>query len=49
LAGAALAAEMKLGPDRDIYVAGNADFVQEAHGALLAAGVPKDRMVATVI
>ncbi len=48
-AAGALLAEM---PDRaghDIYIAGEPAFVEAAHGALVAAGVPQDRILATVL
>jgi CDP-4-dehydro-6-deoxyglucose reductase, E3 len=48
-AGEALAADLKNAVDWDIYVAGNAAFVNAANGALLAVGVPQQHIVATVL
>lgn len=48
-AAAALLADLAHGAERDIYIAGNAEFVHEANAALLTAGVPKNQILATVI
>jgi CDP-4-dehydro-6-deoxyglucose reductase len=46
---AALAAGVPPIAGRDVYVAGSQDFVEAAHAALLAAGLPKDQIVAAVL
>jgi len=46
---AALAAGLAPLAGRDVYVAGNQDFVEAAHAALLAAGLPKGQILATVL